>query len=126
MFSLLSGLFGQMTFLLLHVDHTAAFPPALSRAEEQALLEEFCSSGAHGTVAHRAEKQVEEKGRWGYFLSRLTLPREEMQRHYPILKKAPVLYPVFWGYRLIHGFFYKRDRFFYQLKTVLKTDHKSE
>ena len=38
MLSLLSGLFGQMTFLLLHVDHSAAFPPALSRAAEQELL----------------------------------------------------------------------------------------
>ena len=38
MFSIFSGLFGQMTFLLLHVDHAAAFPPALSRAEEQELL----------------------------------------------------------------------------------------
>ncbi len=38
MFSLLSGLFGQMTFLLLHVDHAAVFPPALTRAEEQTLL----------------------------------------------------------------------------------------
>ena len=89
-------------------------------AEEQELLEEICSSGAHGTVAHRVEKQIKEKGRWRYFLSRLTLPREEMRRHYPILKKALVLYPVFWGYRLIHGFFYKRDRFLYQLKKVIK------
>ena len=32
---------GQMTFLLLHVDHTAAFPPALTRAEEQELLEQM-------------------------------------------------------------------------------------
>ncbi len=43
MFSFLSGLFGQMTFLLLHVDHTAAFPPALSRAEEQVLLEQLAA-----------------------------------------------------------------------------------
>ena len=93
-------------------------------AEERQLLEEICSSGAHGTVAHRAEKQIAEKGRLGYFLSRLTLPREEMLRHYPVLKKAPILYPLFWGYRLVHGFLFKRDRFLYQLKTVLKTDHK--
>ncbi|MBQ9905845.1 MAG: RNA polymerase sporulation sigma factor SigK [Oscillospiraceae bacterium] len=41
MLSLLSGLFGQMTFLLLHVDHAAAFPPALTRAEEQLLLDQL-------------------------------------------------------------------------------------
>lgn len=35
----LMGLFSRMMFLLLHVDATAAFPPALSREEEQACLE---------------------------------------------------------------------------------------
>ena len=38
MLEFLSGLFGQMTFFLLHVDHTAAFPPALTRAEEEECL----------------------------------------------------------------------------------------
>ena len=38
MLEFLSGLFGQMTFFLLHVDHTAAFPPALTRAEEEDCL----------------------------------------------------------------------------------------
>ena len=39
MFSFLSGLFGQMTFFLLHVDHTAAFPRPLTRAEEEECLQ---------------------------------------------------------------------------------------
>ncbi|MBR3268809.1 MAG: RNA polymerase sporulation sigma factor SigK [Oscillospiraceae bacterium] len=39
MFAFLSGLFGQMTFFLLHVDHTAAFPQPLSRAEEDECLQ---------------------------------------------------------------------------------------
>ncbi len=39
MLTWLSGMFAQMTFLLLHVDHTAAFPPPLSKAEENACLE---------------------------------------------------------------------------------------
>lgn len=41
MLSVLSGIFRQMTFLLLHVDHAAAFPPALTRAEEQILLDQL-------------------------------------------------------------------------------------
>jgi len=92
--------------------------------DEKVLLDELFSSGAHGTVAHRAEKQIAEKGRLRYFLSRLTLPREEMRRHYPVLKKAPALLPLFWGYRLIHGFFFKRDKALSQLKTVLKSGPK--
>lgn len=35
----LMGLFSRMFFLLLHVDAAAAFPPALSKEEEQACLE---------------------------------------------------------------------------------------
>ncbi len=35
----LSGILGRMMLLLLHVDVTAAFPPALSKEEEQACLE---------------------------------------------------------------------------------------
>ena len=38
MFDFLSGLFGQMTFFLLHVDHTAAFPQPLTKAEEDECL----------------------------------------------------------------------------------------
>ena len=93
-------------------------------ADEKALLDELCSSGAHGTAAHRAEKQIAKKGRLAYVLSRLTLPRQEMQRHYPVLKKAPALLPLFWGYRLIHGFFFKRDIALSQLKTALKSGRK--
>lgn len=43
MFAFLSGLFAQITFLLLHVDHTAAFPPPLSKAEEAQCLEELAA-----------------------------------------------------------------------------------
>lgn len=43
MTGMLSGLFAQMTFLLLHVDHTAAFPPPLTKAEEAACLEQLAA-----------------------------------------------------------------------------------
>lgn len=38
MLSILSGLFGQITFFLLHVDHTAAFPQPLTKTEEEECL----------------------------------------------------------------------------------------
>lgn len=38
MLSWLSGLFSGMTFFLLHVDQTAAFPPAFTREEEEACI----------------------------------------------------------------------------------------
>lgn len=38
MLDLFSGLFGQLTFFLLHVDHAAAFPQPLTKAEEEECL----------------------------------------------------------------------------------------
>ena len=38
MLSFLSGIFGQMTVFLLHVDRTAAFPPPFTKAEEEDCL----------------------------------------------------------------------------------------
>ena len=43
MLSFLSGLFGQMTFFLLHVDRAAAFPPALSREEEEICIRQLAA-----------------------------------------------------------------------------------
>lgn len=66
MLAFLSGLFGQMTFLLLHVDRTAAFPPALSRAEEEECLQKLAQGDEQARqklishnlrlVAHLAKK----------------------------------------------------------------------
>lgn len=88
-------------------------------AEEREILDYVLSSGTYGTMANSIRKQIREKGRWGYFLSRMTLPRDLMHQLYPILDKAPVLYPFCWAHRLIHAFFFKHKVFMYQLKAVL-------
>ena len=43
MIHFLSGIFGQMTLFLLHVDHTAAFPPPFTKAEEDACLQRLAA-----------------------------------------------------------------------------------
>ena len=43
MFTVFSGLFAKMTFLLLHVDHTAAFPQPLSKSEEEECLRQLAA-----------------------------------------------------------------------------------
>ncbi len=42
MFAFLSGLFAQMTWFLLHVDHAAAFPQPFTKAEEADCLRRLC------------------------------------------------------------------------------------
>lgn len=97
----------------------------LTEAEKQMLAYTF-SSGAYGTVEHATENLIREKGRAGFFLSRLTLPREEMLRQYPVLRKAPVLYPVMWTWRLIRKFFTNNRKFRYQLEASLGFGKKEE
>ena len=86
--------------------------------KDRVMLDYILSSGTYGTMANRIRNQLQEKGRWGYFLSRLTLPPDLMHRRYPVLNKAPILYPFCWIHRLIHAFFFKRKIVMYQLKAV--------
>ncbi len=87
--------------------------------QEKEMYEYILSSGAYGTMFNDTANQFRNKGRFGFFLSRLTLPYDDMLIEYPILKKAPLLYPVIWVWRFIHMFFVSRKKFMYQLKLVL-------
>ena len=88
-------------------------------AEEREMLDYVLSSGTYGTMANSIRRQIREKGRRGYFLSRMTLPYDMMKQLYPALVKAPALYPLCWAHRLIHAFFFRHKVFMYQLKAVL-------
>ena len=92
--------------------------------EEQGMLSYVLSSGAYGTMHNHVENEITEKGRFGYFLSRLTLPKEMMEQQFPVLKKAPALYPFFWMFRLLRGFFANHKVFMYQLKAVFRRKKK--
>ncbi len=91
---------------------------------DRKMLDYTVASGVFGTEKHRAENVLTEKGRTGYFRSRLTIPYERMQELYPALRKSPVLYPFCWAHRLIHAFFFKNKTVMYQLKAGLKWKEK--
>ena len=88
-------------------------------AAEQKMLNYIVRSGVYGTKENEAGNQIREKGRWRYFLSRLTLPYEDMRNQYPILRKAPILYPVMWVWRLIRMFIIDRRVYVLQVKAAL-------
>lgn len=98
------------------------FAGAALTEEDQKMLAYILTSGTYGTMAHFVENGIAEKGRWKFFLSRLSLPREVLASMYPVLKKAPFLYPVFWTYRLIHALLFRRGVVRYQLKAALTKD----
>lgn len=87
--------------------------------EEREMLDYFLSSGIYGTMANSIRRNIREKGRLGYLLSRMTLPYDLMTQLYPMLQKIPLLYPFCWMHRLMHAFFCRHRVFMYQLRAIL-------
>ncbi len=66
--------------------------------------------GVYGSVENGfAAKKGKKGGRFGYIFSRLFPPFSVMHSRFPVLKKCPLLLPVFWVYRVILMF--KEGRF---------------
>ena len=93
-------------------------------AEQQRMLDQILSDGSYGSQDARIDRKISAKGKLRYFFSRLTLPREIMLADFPVLKKAPFLYPFFWVIRLFRGIFYRRKKVFLEVRSLLKKgDH---
>ena len=82
---------------------------ALTPAQRE-MLDRMACSGSYGKPIEGVQKKIAEKGRFGYVLSRLTLPYADMQDDFPVLRKAPVLYPACWAWRLVRGLSPKRRK----------------
>ena len=70
-------------------------------------------AGSYGTLETYAERQKEklkEKYRNPvvrfivYWVMRICRPRQDMEKSYPVLRKLPILLPVFWVYRAVMVF----------------------
>ncbi len=88
-------------------------------AEQERMLDRILAGGTYGLLTEEVGRQVAEKGRLRYFLSRLTMPYGKMLEEFPALRKAPALYPVFWAWRLVRGVLLRREKARYQLRAAL-------
>ena len=88
-------------------------------SSEQEMLDYMFGSNAFGTLANDVKNQLLEHGRLFFFFSRLFPPYQYMAVNYPALRKAPVLYPFFWAWRLMSKFVMKHDKFIFELKAAL-------
>ncbi|MBR3289665.1 MAG: nucleotidyltransferase family protein [Clostridia bacterium] len=56
--------------------------------------------GLYGSIAHNVvTRKGDQTNRFAYYLGRIFLPYRKMKLTYPILKKRPVLLPVYWVVR---------------------------
>ena len=86
---------------------------------ERRVLDYMASSGAFGSLKNNVENQIREKGWDGFVRDRLMPPSALMKEKYPILKKAPVLYPFVWAYRLVSKFFTNNRKVVAEARTAL-------
>lgn len=92
----------------------------LQNADQHKILNQILFDGTYGFLDAGIQRKISDKGKFRYFVSRLTLPREIMLNDFPILKKAPVLYPLFWVIRLLRGVSFRRKKAFLEISSLLK------
>lgn len=84
------------------------------------MTEYILTSGTYGTMENEAENKIKTHGRAGYVLCLLFPSMEYMKELYPIVRKYPFLYPVFWVVRLVTRPFKFRRENLIKLKRILK------
>ncbi len=58
-------------------------------------------AGTYGTMKEQVQQDIQRKGKAGYVFCQIFPTMEMMKSNFPILKKAPVLLPFVWLYRLL-------------------------
>lgn len=88
---------------------------ALSEMERYIL-----SGGTYGTFSNHVARGIKQKGRAGYIRDKLFPNFQTMRYRYPVLNKAPVLLPVFWGVRIVTKPFVNRRQNAAKIKALMK------
>ena len=97
------------------------FDNELLNEEEEETLLFIASSGTYGTLKNRVNKGVKEKGKFGYFISRVFPPYSFYKTAYPWAYKTIILIPVAWTCRLFRVIFKNPKRASTELKMISKT-----
>ena len=89
----------------------------LNEKEEEMLLY-IASSGTYGTIEHSVAKGIKEKGKFGYFMSRIFPPYSFYKNAYPWAYKTVILIPIAWLCRFFRIVFKNPKRAKNELKTI--------
>ena len=101
----------------------------MEKQEMEAMAESILSAGTYGTESVQLRNAIKRTSgqcrnpliaKIVYWLSLIFLPLHNMQILYPVLKKAPLLLPVFWIWRPISRLLYRPEA----LAKIFKTTNK--
>ena len=86
--------------------------------KEIEMLLYIASSGTYGTLEHSVAKGVKEKGKFGYFMSRIFPPYRFYKAAYPWAYYCPILIPIAWLCRFFRIIFKNPKKATNELKTI--------
>ena len=86
--------------------------------KEEEMLLYIASSGTYGTIEHSVAKGVKEKGKLGYFMSRIFPPYRFYKSAYPWSYYCPILIPFAWLARFFRILFKNPKKATNELKTI--------
>ena len=86
--------------------------------KEEEMLLYIASSGTYGTLEHSVAKGVKEKGKFGYFMSRIFPPYRFYKSAYPWAYYCPILIPFAWLARFFRILFKNPKKATNELKTI--------
>lgn len=92
--------------------------------KEVEMLLFIASSGTYGTLEHSVAKGVKEKGKFGYFMTRIFPPYKFYKSTYPWAYYCPILIPIAWLCRFFRIMFKNRKKAQTELKTI--SEYKDE
>ncbi len=86
----------------------------------QHTAEYILNGGTYGTFENQVQHELKSKGRVRYIFAKLFPRLKVMQERYPVLKKIPVLLPVFWMVRIATKPIQNRHQNLEKIKTLTK------
>ena len=102
------------------------FGDAEGNAVTEELGEYILGSGVFGKeeqkVADRMLKKKKHRNKLSYAFARLFPGYQTMSAYYPVLKKIPVLLPVFWVWRMIYALIFRSRKLRTEISTLNDTD----
>lgn len=105
---------------------TVWFGSETASDEVKALEDYILGSGTFGTDQQMVTNSMLLEQKTGskvrYLFRRLFPSYRDMRFYFPILRKAPVLLPVFWVVRMIRSILFRRGKLKEELRTVERTD----
>ena len=80
--------------------------------------EYILKGGTYGTFENQVQHELQSKSKAGYVFSKLFPNLKTMRQRYPVLKKAPVLLPIFWLVRIVTKPFQNRRQNMEKIKAL--------